>query len=357
MTRNKGINAVLAICRVFVREEGIDEKTLKTIEENWEVQIFQMLVNHKLTSVCHKVLHPYKDSFQKNIYGQLSKRTRQIGLRNLTLYRESTIVRKAFTQEGLSTRPYKGVSFARNFYSNLSLRHSIDVDFAIRLEDLEKCQDIMHMLKYQEVKGTINSGNIRRSRAYYLDYPWRKITDNGFQVFVEFHLSPAHKALYVPCDFSSYLNKSYERGKPDSNDFSLVEQALFILIHHGAVDIWDKLMHLLDLHQILTVLDKDQIDEFLILCEQSRVRKFLDLGIQLCERMLNTSYPILPKYKIPVALITRIEHDCLHSKLIGKWSENRDKLNYHLSLRDSKLDRLRSLGTLGRYGIYKKLGI
>ncbi len=357
MTKDKTIDTILNICRSFVKTEELEEQTLEYLADDQENEVIEYATGHKLISICYQVLSLDKTLIQSQIYARLAVRSRNIILRSMAMFREMKVIQDAFNEQGIEVRPYKGVVFAQHFYKSLSLRNSVDIDFAIRLEDLTRSHSIMTQLEYEEIKGTLDKTNVKKSRAYYLDYPWRKVSDRGFKIIMEFHLSPAHKALYVPCDFSQYLCPRQKERDELHSDFSLTEHALFILIHHGAVDNWGTLMHLIDLHQILTVLDTSQLDDFIALAEQARVRKFLDLGITLCERLLETSYEVEKKYKISQALVDRIQEDCLQGRLAGKWSENRDKLKYHLAFRDSRMDQLKTIRSLARFGIYKKLGL
>ena len=148
----------------------------------------------------------------------------------------------------------------------------------------------MLSLGYEEFKSNINHDAIEQSRAYYLDYPFVKRNENGQIVFnVEFHWTPSHQILNIPIEFSEFdkQTEDVEFGDHKIKTFNKVHQALFAVIHHGNVDCWGKLKHLLDLALILKTLNKDEKIELEKLCKKYRIHKSFESGKGLLGSILD----------------------------------------------------------------------
>ena len=355
---NSVISLVMSLCREFLHTDVKSGSVLDVLSaEETQGHFMAYLKDHKLVSLSTQVLSDYKDRVPKAIWQKTFLYSKRQAMRNMVMHQASTELRRLFDKKGITIRPYKGTHFTRIFHKNLGIRSSIDIDFAITLENLKEASEIMEELGYEAIKGTLNQDHVKRSRAYYLDFPFRKIDKSGYAIIVEFHIAPAHKALYVPVDFRSYLDPTKKDSAPSSDEFSNVQLALFTIIHHGAVDLWGKMMHLIDLHQILMVLSEAEKEELKETCSEARIVKFLELGIRLNEHLFGVAYNWKYKYKLHPSRIEKIADDILHSRLSGKWSENRPKLGLHIRFRDSLGDQLRTLRALSRYAFFNTFGI
>ena len=344
---------VVDICKVFIgTASSVDIPEFLIEKSDLTESFFQYITDHKMWSMCLEVLQPSKDEILSENYHRLRLVSQKSAMRNLMLMREAKIVREVFERGGVTIMPYKGLTFSEIFYRKLGVRYSIDVDFAIDQDDLIKAADLMKSIDYHEIKGTIDREDARKSRAYYLDYPWRKVLDNGFNSIIEFHLAPAHKALFVPVGF-----RDMRSSRQVSREFSRVEHALFTIIHHGAVDLWGKLLHLVDLHQILNELDKEEQNLLINSCDRARIRKFFELGVHLNNYLFGTNFTLPFKYDLKPHQISKMANEIVQSKLNRNWSENPRILRYHMEYRDRYSDRFRSIGSLVRYMLFLKFGI
>jgi len=266
--------------------------------------------------------------------------------------KETQRVVTAFAKQKIPLISYKGLSFAKQFYNRIDLRDSVDVDFAISRHHLTKIGEIMSNLGYREAKGENNYNNLKKTRGYYIDYSWLLYNEHNQPVCnIEFHWRATATALYVPLIFDDIFKKQtiIQVQNQAIRTFQPVYQALLIIIHHGMVDGWGKLRHLIDLTQIDKTLNEQQWLALIELTRQYKTYKAFMLGCCICEQLLEYSF-INKTYtervkKLADKMIQKIKND----QLSGKWSKQPVKLIYYLQMRDNFSDFLQSLVQFIRY--------
>lgn len=161
----------------------------------------------------------------------------------------------------------------------------------------------------------------------------------------EIHWQPANSALYTTYKFDDLANQSVPLPilNKSVQVFDKVHHALLVIIHHGLVDTWTQLRHLVDLHLILATMTVAEIQTLEKRLTDSKLRYCYDYGIFLCQTILGYQSPatLTSSNSLPIKqqLLKRI----VASDMVGKWSENRMKLYYYLRMRDSFVDQLKSI--------------
>ena len=350
MFQDSVIECITIICKSYLHRSELTNTEIELINKVDADQLYRCALRHKLEALCYKVFEPYENKIEEALFNRFRSAAIKVTDNNFLMFKEAITVANVLKSKSVSVFQFKGVQFANLFFKDLSHRRSTDIDFAVQMSDLVRCAEEMKALGYSEVKGDNELKDIKKSRAYYLDYPWEK-SEGDRNIQIEFHLAPAHKALYIPHDFDSYLANSNVRT------LSLVDHALFVFIHHGPVDLWGYLMQLIDLDRIINVLDDAQISDLIKRIDGLGLQKFLDLGIMLLDRLFNIDHKkYLSSIDTP-GILQDIQQEIITGKLACNWSENYKKLWYHIKLRRSFLDQLRSVHTLGRYGVFKKFNL
>ncbi len=314
---------------------------------------FQQLLNtHGVPlPVYHTLLFRIPNSipieFKKKLH-QIQNFSRK---RNRNLFFETSKVIAAASDKNITLLPYKGLPFAKQFYGNIFQRSSVDIDFALGLDKFQDIKDIMLSLGYEEYKSEINHDLIKDSRAYYLDYPFIKRNKNGQIVFnVEFHWTPSHQILNIPISFDEFNDQTVDLpfGAKSIKTFDKVYQALFAIIHHGNVDCWGKLKHLVDLALILNALNEKQTLDLEALCKKYHIFNSLQIGRGFLATIFDD-----PRYQ-HIKVSSKWVNDTLLGKLAGKWSENKMKFWYYLSSRDNFNDKMKATLSILKYQLFIK---
>ena len=210
----------------------------------------------------------------------------------------------------------------------------------------------MRSLGYVELKEESNFDELEQSRAYHIDYSWVKYNANGrIACNAEMHWQATNSALISPEEFTSLKAKSIEVNilSKEIRLFSKVDNAYLMILHHGLVDNWFQLRHLIDLAVAIRTLTPEEIDSLKQRLSEGKMLTCFYYGVHLCRDILNVNLDL----KSPVSLPQyKKYHDAVaFGKLVGKWSDNRSKLYYYLLLQDNHLERIKALIKFVRYSI------
>lgn len=349
-------NNIIDLCKSIVNSENISVELIRTLTENDQNDtsgIVRLLNQHKITLFVHhfvtnKVVQLFP-LFYKNLNFSYQNKLN----RSLYQLNETSRVATAFARQKVPLISYKGLTFSKQFYKRIDLRASVDVDFAISKQHLTKIGAIMSSLGYKEAKGNNNYKNLKKTRGYHIDYSWLLYNKNNQPVCnVEFHWRATATALYVPLLFDDIFEKQtiLKIQNQAIRTFKPIYQALLIVVHHGIVDGWGKLRHLIDLTQIDKTLTAEEWQTLTHLTKKNKVYKAFTVGCFICEQLLG--YTFINKTdtqaveKLGNKIIVRIFKD----ELSGKWSQQPVKLIYYLQMRDGFLDFFKSLIQFVRYG-------
>lgn len=338
-------------CQQIVSKNSIDDinHIIATNEIDW-MKLHEYAKQHGILPLLRVTLNSRLEGVPLEIKQRFNKLIKNIQDRNNKVYAEMHRVQKAFDEAGVNITPYKGLPMCMQFYNNIYQRLSVDIDFAIKLEEYPKCKPIMQKLGYTEAKGDLDENSIENSRAYYLDYPWTLEKDGKPLFNTEFHWTPSHNILNIPITFDDFKNQTTkEKITPYTVlTFNKVHQALIAIIHHGSVDCWGKLKHLVDLAKIINVLSDAEMEELMTLCKKFKLVKSFEIGKEFLSEVLD--YEVETKEKLPQKWV----NDMLHGNLSGRWSENRAKLYFFLISRDSFWDKVKSLYSIIHYQFFIK---
>lgn len=335
----------MAIVKAFVNKDRLSVDTVRDIIESPIDEFRKSLFAHKLEGILFYLLSQNQEYHSLEIRSLLERRIQTITRRNLILADETDRIKAQFAESDIRIEAYKGTSFMTYFYENISLRKSIDVDFAIAASNLYKCKPIMMKMGYREAK-VRTSGISTKHRADFLDYPFVRDNPNGYKLLVEFHSAPAHAALNIPFEFEERLN--------EKESFTEIDHAFLTIVHHGAVDLWGKWMHLVDLHQIIIKLTDTQFTKLQSKFDTLGLGAFLDSGIYVLQNVFGLHSKIELKYRHK-GILDGLVNKLIKSEFTGHWSQNPSKLTYYLLLREGTLSKLCSLKSLIAYRFYKLL--
>ena len=346
MSEEPHIQLIRALCRAFlVQSRPNIPSGLKTLNE---AAFIKYLIQHKCVPIANVYLEDIRPLISEKCRKAIQAKCRRRIIRSMAMHREGEIIRQACAENNIWVEPYKGGQFAKIFYTDHSIRTSVDIDFAIHESDLSSCFNLVSNLGFTPIDGKILTHSLQHQRGYFLDYQWFK-SENDVPISIEFHLAPAHKALYLPLEFGNY------RPSKAQPVFSKIDHALFAIIHHGIVDTWGKLFHLIDLYRIFTVLSDEEYAELVLRCKNLGIEQYLALGFYMIHQIFDVDVPI-PSYTPRTQLCNEICEEAVSSRLFDKWSKNRKKIIYYLLLRSNMSDRIKSLLALMRYGVFQITG-
>jgi hypothetical protein len=301
----------------------------------------ELAKNHKC---CQIILHAIKVNKLGRHIPKLTNRLQIIvdktSIHNSNLWNEYVSVSDMLDRENIEYVIYKGVPFAQQFYPSSSLRHSVDIDLGLSLEDIPKAARILFSAGYEDHKNKIDYSNITKSRAYQIDFSYvKRNSENQILYNIELHWQAAHHVLQLSYPFEDSIRNKVNLKIKDKDvpTLSKIELTVLMLIHHGMVDVWGKLRHLIDLHFVLETLNETEMTKLRTRLKELKLNRCFELGCQQLK-------------------ILKQEHkqdefweQIMSGNLTKNWSEYRPKLKWHLKMRESYLERIKVLISLSMF--------
>ena len=347
---SKDQKLILTICKCFIHNQKIDEATLKESGSRLD-----FIDENKLSPILFKLSNAAKTSGFSLLIAEKLKEIRLFyGQRKKIQLEQILAISKAFKKEGITINTYKGLAFTKQFYPNISFRDSIDIDFSLEPSQISRMGKIMSNLNYKEAKGDNDFENVKLSRGYYIDYSWLLYTENNIPMCnAEFHWQAANSALYVPLNFSLLSEETVEVPVADESitTYNKTHQALILLCHHGIVDGWGKIRHLVDLTQVDKTLNQNEWKKLIELSKQYKVHRSFLLGCNICAKLFDYEF----KNEIDFSSLDKLANKMIPKIMSGdlklKWSEQPKKFLYYIQMRDSFADKLKSIFVFGKFSL------
>ncbi len=332
------VHFVQLFLQKITREEFVDLLKARKINAK---QFVNLLRKHK----CFEIVHY---TIRMNRLGRLlPKLTQQItrivdrrNTHNDALWQEYTSFSNKLKAAKIDHILYKGRAFSDEFYPSNSLRNSVDIDLGIELKNIPQASAILYGLGYEAYKHTPNYDSLSQSRAYYIDFSYVKRDQDGKIMYnIELHWQAAHKVLEVPFVFEEV----HTLGSPKMLEglevftFPKIELAVLLVIHHGIVDVWGQLRHLVDLHYVVDNLNEQEMNEFTNRLKTLNLFRSFKAGLGQLKILYNEDKP------------DRLWQLILSGNMSKNWSEFPLKLWWHLKMRDSLGDKLKVLYSLAKF--------
>ena len=197
---------LIQCCRVHFKTEpieGLNETIAKKGEDKIEgvlkkVQLLSRL--HRIRPVVYRAL--LNASVSIEFKTALKNELHSITLQNFEIAKETERIVKKLTTVGITAIPYKGVAFSKQFYGDISMRESTDIDLAIDASDLLAIQPQFEEDGYAIAAGMENP--VKASTTYYTenkDLCFDKVTSNH-QFHLELHWMVTHPRYQAPTNLN-----------------------------------------------------------------------------------------------------------------------------------------------------------
>jgi len=341
--------------KVFIRAAPQKDlaKFLSEKPIDWN-EFLQLAIKHKLVPIIYFVFNRMnlKTKFP-NIHKILNARCKKRIARRPHLLNELVRVSARYKEEGIQVLSYKGVILSNLYYKNPLLRDFVDIDLAIQESDLEKSIPIMIELGYELHKEQTLTDDIKKMRSYDIDFSWVIKDESGrITCNTELHWQPSHNVLWVPTRFDQIMDRvlTTNINNKEVDCFEEIIHIVLIIIHHGIVDGWGQLRHLVDLVRIMQTINDEQKSKLIAKCKEHRIYNALLTGAEIVSQLFNID--LLPNQDNPKKIVNLAKEMApliLQNELSGKWSEQKIKLKFYLRMRDSLLDQIKSLFVFSKF--------
>lgn len=265
--------------------------------------------------------------------------------KSLLLARELMRILECAAKLGIELIPYKGIVLAQTYYGDIALRPPGDIDLFVRPKDAGRMKNAVRELGY-----TLRQPVPEAAEASYIDSAYEYTFDSaaGKNVLeLQWALQPRFYAVDYEIE-GLFARAAAAKVAGQKVTTLSAEDLLLVLSIHAAKHVWERLIWISDVAQIL----RDSNLNWEFVCSQARdlgVVRILHLTLLLANRFLGT--------QIPPAIEGQIQADHTTAKFLEEMSRSViHEVNYEqrktsyfrlmMRLRERPSDRLRFMARL-----------
>jgi hypothetical protein len=244
------MGVVIQACRVYVETNTISKlnELIREPDISWkEVRLLSRL--HRIRPVVYRVL--LESNAPTDLKDQLIKELQQITIQNFRIAAETERVINLLALANVKAIPYKGVAYSIQFYGDIAMRESDDIDLVIDSKDLLASTEVLISDGYLPTRPELS--NDIRHEIFLLrekDYCFDKTDATSSSFHLEIHWSVIHPLFRAPASINQFnLSRISDGilGNTHCSFLSLEEHFAAIASHHFLQDVLSYLKTIIDL--------------------------------------------------------------------------------------------------------------
>jgi hypothetical protein len=311
---------------------------------DWQI-VLDLADAHGASPLLYQKLSHEKDLVPSSVLEMLRRRYQNNVHKSLFLARELARILDCAESVGIELVAYKGVVLAENYYNDMALREAGDIDLFIRKPDVAVMKNAICGLGY-----TPRNFFPQNFEHAYFESGYECAFDSpAGQNLLELHWALQPHFYAVDYDMEEIFERSV-RLTTAGRDVKTPspEDLLLILSVHAAKHVWEKLIWLCDIAQILRR-ENLNWDVVLSLARASGILRILQITMLLAHRFMEIPIPVPVEATIRDQYAVRgLVEEIAASVIAGTlWEEK--KISYFrlmMRLRERPADRLRFLARL-----------
>jgi hypothetical protein len=251
--------ALVILCsRVYFKTAEIDNLNPFIINNtiDW-VDFIKTCRKHRIRPLVYKVIlkATLPEEIQKIISNELNKLT----LQSFEQAKETERLILLLQQNNITVIPYKGTAFSKQFFGNISMRESSDIDLVIDSDDIPKAIHTLEKDGFQSLqKNYYYSLGHKRFIKSHKDLNFDKFIGNIRKYHVELHFNIISNNIYVSKYQNDFKTTSLENNslfKEQVSFLNPLEHFRAISLHHMLQDGMGYLKTVFDISQALIKVD------------------------------------------------------------------------------------------------------
>jgi hypothetical protein len=209
--------------------------------------------------------------------------------RNMLLAGELVRVLSQLGDQGIVAVPYKGPVLADLLYANIALRPSCDLDILVLQQDVLRVKEFLIALGYQPKLKMTSAQEMaylesKTEHTYDFCHPSRAVT-----IELHWRIEPKYSTVIEPQDFWHKLELTSFAGTTIAN--LPLEDWLPILCVHASRHIWERLVWLCDVAELLQACPDIDWQKVMRQAHQLGYKRILLVGLCLAHRLLAADLP------------------------------------------------------------------
>ncbi len=310
--------------------------------ERWNTKDFNREVDWKSFAKLVKRHRIYPQAYQFSIHNpgifpdevqkQIHENHNNSSIRMLGLSSEMLRLLQLFSSQEIEAIPLKGPALAYQLYNDPGMRHSMDIDFLVLPENLDKISALMTNEGYKQIKPDFQlSPRQKKVHKSLIHHYYFKNIKTGLLVEI-------HWKLITPPSLFLHSEKIFFESLQPSEPFSRIKPELLAhyLIVHGSMHRWYKLFWLKDIDEIFRRSLITDIEYFNRLTLLFRDERMVNQSLTLAGLLFNTPIPssLKPKkYSVRLISVALKSIQTPEEKLHARTLERARRLIYVIRLK------------------------
>jgi hypothetical protein len=241
---------LIQCCRVHFKTDSIENLNEK-IEKFGDEKLAEVLKKAQLLSRLHRIRPVvYRVLLNANISAELKTALKNelhsITLKNFELAKETERIVKRLEAANVLAIPYKGVAFSKQFYGDISMRESSDIDLVINADQLDL---IIKLMQEDGYKANGIEGLKRIKRESFIAHQKDFCFDLDKTFHVEFHWRNTHPNFCMKSPLDLFKNSQ-------ELEIEKSEHLRAVVLHHWITEGFEYLKTLIDIGQAISKEEK-----------------------------------------------------------------------------------------------------
>jgi Uncharacterised nucleotidyltransferase len=311
---------------------------------DWD-EVLRLADQHGIVPLLYQTCSKLHDAVSPGVLAQLQERYNQNVHKTLLLARELIRILDCLDALGVEAIPYKGVVLSEIYYGDMAMRQSGDMDLFVRKRDVRRIGEAVRDLGYTP-------------RGLIPDAAWPNYIASGYERTFD---SPAGKNLlelqwalqprFYAVDYD--MEGLFERAVPVTvagrrTRTASPEDLLLVLSVHAAKHVWERLVWLCDIAQILK---REKLNWDWVLCRAREygIERILRVTLLLANRLLAMPLPVAIEKAILADQRVRVLADEIAATMSRGVSDEEQQISYFrlmVRLRERRADQFRFLSRL-----------
>lgn len=332
------ISVLLAACRL---EQGSDlERLLGNLHESfdWENLVKNAFEHGVSGLLCHSLLTVPEQLVPGEIAQASSQHLKQLAIENQQYADQLSYILEQLNLASIKAIAFKGPTLAMSAYGQLNLRSFRDLDFLIRVKDIQPCMDTLEKLGYQN-----NRDLTPRQWREFIHYTCEEILF-GPGLALEPHWAFSPWTLAQQVDYEGIWARAEQRIFNRQPVLGLSpEDELIVLCIHGCKEQWARLKWVVDVAEFIRSHPALDWEVLIDRATTQGLARMVIIGVLMARRLVQVT--------IPLRVTAWIESDRPAAQLASQLADDIFRVNkplldiwkpgaFHWSMRERLGDRL-----------------
>lgn len=306
-------------------------------------RLISLLGTHGISAFIYHILDKYRISINDNFREILRERYLHNQMKCLEQAAIASRLQLSLQEKNITIIPYKGITFSYNYYGNIGLRESSDIDFLVKEDEAELIEQ--HLIEQGfKPKTTVPSAYKKYFRRNFKDlsYSAPALTKTtGYSVEMHWRLLNAHYGKYETFDFFA---KGITRKKIAGLPFtSLTPHYDFLAVasNHFIKDLATRFKYIIDIACLLHTNGSEvNVAELKAIIRKHGFEKRMEHGLFLVDALLGLE---IPGFEFQYSFSEKDLHNTLEHSLIKIKISSGAFMNRSLHLQDTNFHKIRFL--------------